>query len=147
LSSSLLNHAGQRHRVDRHTAEAGVPPGVFNLVNGDGPTVGNAISAHEGIAMVSFTGSTRAGILVAEAAAASVKRVGQELGGESANIILPDADLQAAASFNVTRGFSNSGQSCHSPTRLLVHESQLEQVLGHGEEVARMRVGDPLNPS
>lgn len=127
--------------------DAGVPKGVFNLVNGDGPTVGHAISAHDDIAMVSFTGSTRAGILVAEAAASSVKRVGQELGGKSANILLPDADLRAAAMFNVTRGFSNSGQSCHSPTRLLVHESQQEEVIGYMlEEVARMRLGNPLDP-
>ncbi|WP_321793268.1 aldehyde dehydrogenase family protein [Burkholderia pyrrocinia] len=124
--------------------EAGVPNGVFNLVNGDGPTVGNAISVHEDIAIVSFTGSTRGGILVAEAAAPSVKRVAQELGGKSANIVFPDADLRAAAVYNVTRGFVNSGQSCHSPTRLLVHEDQLETVLGHlRDAVAQMRVGNP----
>ena len=128
--------------------EAGVPNGVFNLVNGDGPTVGNAISAHEDIGIVSFTGSTRAGILVAEAAASSVKRVAQELGGKSANIVLPDADLRAAAVYNATRGFSNSGQSCHSPTRLLVHQDQLEEVLGYlREAVADMCIGDPKNPA
>lgn len=128
--------------------EAGVPKGAFNLVNGDGPTVGNAISAHPGIAIVSFTGSTRAGILVAEAAAASVKRVSQELGGKSAHIILPDADLAAAARFNVMRGFSNTGQSCHSPTRLLVHRSQLGALEGHLLDAMRsVRVGDPRGPA
>ena len=127
---------------------AGVPNGAFNLVNGDGPTVGNAISAHDGIDVVSFTGSTRAGILVAAAAAPSVKRVAQELGGKSPNIVLPDADLQTAALFNVTRGFSNTGQSCHSPTRLLVHENQLEEVLGYMKNaVEQVRVGDPNDPA
>jgi len=128
--------------------EAGVPKGVFNLVNGDGPTVGHAISAHEDIAVVSFTGSTRAGILVAEAAAPSVKRVAQELGGKSANLVLPDADLREAAIYNVTRGFANSGQSCHSPTRLLVHENQLAEIVGFlRQAVAEIRVGDPTDPA
>ncbi|WOD14135.1 aldehyde dehydrogenase family protein [Paraburkholderia kirstenboschensis] len=127
--------------------DAGAPPGTFNLVNGDGPTVGHAISAHEDIGVVSFTGSTRAGIMVAEAASSSVKRVAQELGGKSPNIVLPDADLRAAAAFNVTRGFSNSGQSCHSPTRLLVHEDQLDEVLGYlVEAVDKLHVGDPSSP-
>lgn len=127
--------------------EAGVPAGAFNLVNGDGPGVGNAISAHEDIDVVSFTGSTRAGVLVAAAAAPSVKRVAQELGGKSANIILPDADLKAAADYNVKRGYSNSGQSCHSPTRILVHEDHLEEVLGYlADAVATLKVGDPNDP-
>ncbi|WP_233853822.1 aldehyde dehydrogenase family protein [Paraburkholderia sp. HD33-4] len=127
--------------------DAGAPEGIFNLVNGDGPTVGHAISAHDAIGVVSFTGSTRAGILVAQAASPSVKRVAQELGGKSPNIILPDADLRAAATFNVTRGFSNSGQSCHSPTRLLVHEEQLDEVLGYlTDEVEKLRVGNPRQP-
>lgn len=127
--------------------EAGVPAGAFNLVNGDGPVVGNAISAHEDIGVVSFTGSTRAGILVAEAAAPSVKRVTQELGGKSANLILPDGDVQAAAEYNVTRGYSNSGQSCHSPTRILVPEDRLEELVGHLQDsVAKhIRVGDPTD--
>jgi aldehyde dehydrogenase (NAD+) len=124
--------------------EAGVPKGVFNLVLGDGPTVGNAICKHPNIDFVSFTGSTRAGILVAEAAAATVKRVAQELGGKSPNIILPDADLKAAVRWNVGRAFSNSGQSCHAPTRLLVQKEQVEQVLTLlREEVDKVRVGDP----
>ncbi|CAN7480056.1 aldehyde dehydrogenase family protein [Variovorax sp. LjRoot84] len=127
---------------------AGVPPGVFNLINGDGPTVGNAISRHADIDLVSFTGSTRAGVLVAEAAAATVKRVCQELGGKSANIILPDADLAAAARWNIARGFSNSGQSCHSPTRILVHEQQLEELNALlVEEAGKIRVGDPQDPA
>lgn len=127
---------------------AGVAPGVFNLVNGDGPVVGNAISRHVDIDLVSFTGSTRAGVLVAEAAAATVKRVCQELGGKSANIILPDADLAAAARWNVSRGFSNSGQSCHSPTRILVQEQQLEKLEALlKEEAGRIRVGDPQDPA
>jgi aldehyde dehydrogenase (NAD+) len=128
--------------------EAGVPEGVFNLVNGDGPTVGHAICAHDDIDVVSFTGSTRAGVLVAQAASSSVKRVAQELGGKSANIILPDADLEAATKFNVTRGFANSGQSCHSPTRLLVHKDQLNAVLDYVKEaVGQTRVGDPNDPT
>lgn len=129
--------------------EAGVPAGAFNLVNGDGPTVGNAISTHEDIAIVSFTGSTRAGILVAEAAANSVKRVTQELGGKSANLILPDGDLKAAANYNVTRGFSNSGQSCHSPTRILVQEEHSEALIGYLKQAVaeNIRVGDPNDPN
>jgi aldehyde dehydrogenase (NAD+) len=128
--------------------DAGVPKGVFNLVLGDGPVVGNAIAKHPDIDMVSFTGSTRAGILVAEAAAPSVKRVAQELGGKSANIILPDADLVAAAKWNVARAFANTGQSCHAPTRVLVHESQLEQVLPLLREAAgKVRVGYPTDPA
>jgi len=128
--------------------DAGVPKGVFNLVLGDGPTVGNAIAKHQDIDMVSFTGSTRAGILVAEAAAPSVKRVAQELGGKSANIVLPDADLAAAARWNVARAFANTGQSCHAPTRVLVHESQVETILPIlREEAGKVRVGDPQDPA
>ena len=100
--------------------EAGVPPGVFNLVNGDGPTVGAAIASHPGIDMVSFTGSTRAGVQVAINAAPTVKRVTQELGGKSANIILDDADFPTAVAGGVTGCFTNSGQSCNAPTRMLV---------------------------
>ncbi|KDR40526.1 aldehyde dehydrogenase family protein [Caballeronia glathei] len=127
--------------------EAGVPKGVFNLVLGDGPIVGNAISKHMDIDMVSFTGSTRAGVLIAQAAAPSVKRVAQELGGKSANVILDDADLRAAAKWNVTRAFSNSGQSCHAPTRILVQASQEEELLALLQEEAKaVRVGNPLDP-
>ena len=126
--------------------DAGVPKGVVNLVQGDGPTVGAAVSGHDGIDLVSFTGSTRAGILVAEAAASNVKRVCQELGGKSANLILRDADLLAAASWNIARCFSNSGQSCHAPSRILVHHSQRVELLNHlVTEVAKVRVGAPTD--
>jgi aldehyde dehydrogenase (NAD+) len=128
--------------------DAGVPKGVFNLVNGDGPTVGNAMASHPDIDMVSITGSTRAGILVAQAAAPTVKRVCQELGGKSANIILPDADLQAAARWNITRGCANSGQSCHSPTRILVQERQIEEAVQLlAAEAKKVVVGDPQDPA
>jgi aldehyde dehydrogenase (NAD+) len=100
--------------------EAGVPKGVFNLVNGDGPSVGQAIAAHPDVDMVSFTGSTRAGVLVAKAAADTVKRVSQELGGKSANILLPDVDLRRAVTKGVAGCFGNSGQSCNAPTRMFV---------------------------
>jgi len=124
--------------------EAGVPKGVFNLVNGTGPVVGDAMCRHPGIDMISFTGSTRAGILVAQVAAATVKRVAQELGGKSANIILPDADLEAAARWNLTRGFFNSGQSCHAPSRILVHEGQVDAVVSVLlDEAGKTRIGDP----
>ncbi len=104
--------------------EAGVPAGVFNLVNGDGPGVGSAISSHPDVDMVSFTGSTRAGVLVAEAAAPTVKRVTQELGGKSANIVLPDADLQKAVAGGVMQMMTNSGQSCNAPSRMFVQREQ-----------------------
>ncbi|AZG08216.1 aldehyde dehydrogenase family protein [Pigmentiphaga sp. H8] len=124
--------------------EAGVPKGVFNLVMGDGPTVGHAISSHPGIDMVSITGSTRAGVQVAQDAAPTVKRVCQELGGKSANIVLPDADLQAAARWNIGRGFTNSGQSCHAPTRILVHKDQVDTFVELlVAEARKVVVGDP----
>ena len=127
---------------------AGVPRGVVNLVNGDGLSVGQALCEHPDIDFVTFTGSTRAGVLVAQAAAPTVKRVSQELGGKSANVVLPDADLKAAAQWNITRAFTNSGQSCHAPTRILVHEDQMDEMLQHlAEEAGRVRVGDPLDPS
>src|SRR5579863_6598234 len=106
--------------------EASVPSGVFNLVNGDGPTVGAAIAAHADVAMVSFTGSTRAGVAVALAAAPSVKRVTQELGGKSANIILEDADFESAVKQGVQECFRNTGQSCNAPTRMLVPRSRMQ---------------------
>lgn len=126
---------------------AGVPPGVFNLVIGRGSVVGEALSRHPLVDMVSFTGSTHAGIMVGAAAAQSVKRVCLELGGKSANIVLRDADLKKAAHWNIQRGFSNSGQSCHAPSRMLVHHSQLEEVLTHlQDEIGRMKMGDPRDP-
>jgi len=128
--------------------DAGTPAGVFNMVIGDGPTVGGTLSAHPDVDIVSFTGSTRAGIQVALAAAPSVKRVSQELGGKSANIVLPDADLKQAIQWNVSRAFFNTGQSCHAPTRLLVHESQLASALDLlRAEVAKVHVGDPFDPA
>ena len=109
--------------------EAGVPHGVFNLVNGDGPTVGQALATHPDVDMMSFTGSTRAGILVAKAAADTVKRVHQELGGKSANILMPDVDLREAVTKGVAGCFGNSGQSCNAPTRMfLPRERQAEAV-------------------
>ena len=107
--------------------EAGVPAGVFNLVIGRGSVVGEALSRHPDVDMVSFTGSTAAGVKVGEAAAQTVKRVCLELGGKSANIVLRDANLEKAARWNIQRGFSNTGQSCHAPSRMLVHESQVEE--------------------
>jgi aldehyde dehydrogenase (NAD+) len=124
--------------------EAGVPKGVFNLVDGDGPTVGEAISRHPDIDMVSFTGSTRAGVLVAKAAADTVKRVSQELGGKSANIILEDADLEAAVKTGVLSMMSNTGQSCNAPSRMLVPEKLYDKALQIAKEVAQKPVvGDP----
>jgi aldehyde dehydrogenase (NAD+) len=112
--------------------EAGIPPGVFNLVNGDGPTVGEALSRHPDVDMMSFTGSTRAGSLVAQNAAPTVKRVTQELGGKSPNIILDDADLEAAVTRGVMHMYNNTGQSCNAPSRMLVPRSLLSQA----EEIA-----------
>ncbi len=124
--------------------EAKVPPGVFNLVNGDGATVGTAISSHPDVAMVSFTGSTRAGIAVATAAAPTVKRVTQELGGKSAHIILEDADIEGAVTQCVQACFRNSGQSCNAPTRALVPRSKMELAAGAAKRAAEAtKVGDP----
>jgi len=124
--------------------KAGVPAGVFNLVNGDGPTVGGAMSSHPLVDMVSFTGSTRAGAAVAQNAAPSIKRVSQELGGKSANILLDDVDLETAVKRGVRSIFSNTGQSCNAPTRMLVHESQIEQVEAIAKLVAeQVVIGDP----
>jgi aldehyde dehydrogenase (NAD+) len=127
--------------------DAGVPAGVINLVNGDGPTVGAALAAHGAVDMVSFTGSTRAGILVAKTAAESVKRVTQELGGKSANIILDDTNLEQAVSGGVQRCFTNSGQSCNAPTRMLVPAAWHDEAVAIAETAARqVRVGDPMDP-
>ena len=124
--------------------EAGVPAGVFNLVNGDGPTVGAAISSHPDVDMVSFTGSTRAGIEVARNAAPTVKRVAQELGGKSANIILDDADFAEVIARDVFGMCTNSGQSCNAPTRMLVPKARMAEAAAIAKEAAeRVRVGDP----
>ena len=124
--------------------EAGVPAGVFNLVNGDGPTVGVAISSHPDVDMVSFTGSTRAGIEVARNAAPTVKRVAQELGGKSANIILDDTDFSAAISRDVFGVCTNSGQSCNAPTRMLVPNARMDEAAAIAKAAAaQVKVGDP----
>jgi len=125
-------------------AEAGVPPGVFNLVGGLGPEVGAAMSAHPGLDMISFTGSTRAGIDVAIRAAPTVKRVTQELGGKSANLILEDADFEKAVAGGARHCFNNSGQSCNAPTRMLVPAARMKEAAGIAAAVAdALRVGDP----
>ena len=125
---------------------AGVPAGVFNLVNGDGPTVGAAISCHPEVDMVSFTGSTRAGIEVARNAAPTVKRVHQELGGKSPNILLPDVDLQKAVTAGVRSVMNNSGQSCNAPTRMLVPNSRMAEALAIAKAAAEATtVGDPAS--
>lgn len=123
---------------------AGVPEGVFNLVNGDGPSVGAAISSHPEVDMVSFTGSTRAGIEVARNAAPTVKRVHQELGGKSPNIILPDADLKKAVTAGVRSVMNNSGQSCNAPTRMLVPNSRMDEAIAVARAAAEATtVGAP----
>ena len=124
--------------------EAGVPAGVFNMLNGDGPIVGTALSKHPDVDMMSFTGSTRAGSLVAQNAAPTVKRVTQELGGKSPNIVLDDADLEKAITSGVMHMYNNTGQSCNAPSRMLVPKAKLAQA----EEIARkvtesVVVGDP----
>ncbi|KAJ3339939.1 hypothetical protein HDU93_007602 [Gonapodya sp. JEL0774] len=116
--------------------EAGVPAGVFNMVNGTGAEVGQALSSHPDIDMMSFTGSTRAGILVAQAAASTCKRVAQELGGKSPNIVLPTAPLEAAVTRGVLHMMNNSGQSCNAPSRMLVHRSQYEEAVQIAAKVA-----------
>jgi aldehyde dehydrogenase (NAD+) len=124
---------------------AGVPPGVFNLVNGDGPTVGVALSSHPDVDMVSFTGSTRAGIDVARNAATTVKKVAQELGGKSANILLDDADLATFVPAGVQACFMNSGQACAAPTRMLVPQHLHDEVVRLAKVSAESTtVGDPL---
>jgi aldehyde dehydrogenase (NAD+) len=123
---------------------AGVPAGVFNLIQGDGPTVGTALSEHPGIDMVSFTGSTRAGIMVAKAAADTVKRVHQELGGKSPNIILEGAPLDKAVPAGLMGVMLNSGQSCIAPARMLVHKSQHDEAVEVAKAaLARTVIGDP----
>jgi aldehyde dehydrogenase (NAD+) len=124
--------------------EAGVPKGVFNLINGDGPGVGTALSEHPDIDMISFTGSARAGILIAQAAAPTIKRVHQELGGKSANILLDDVDIARAVKKGVIDCFQNSGQSCHAPTRLFVPAALNDQAIQIAKTTAEsLKVGPP----
>jgi aldehyde dehydrogenase (NAD+) len=126
---------------------AGVPAGVFNLVHGDGSGVGSALSSHPDIDMMSFTGSTRAGVLVARAAADTVKRVAQELGGKSANIILESAPLEEAVTSGVHNMFHNTGQSCNAPSRMLVPENLYEEAVAIATAAANeTRPGDPNDP-
>ncbi len=127
--------------------EAGFPAGVFNLVNGDGPGVGTALTLHDDINMVSFTGSTRAGILITKACADSVKRVALELGGKSPNIVFADADVEKAVKTGVLHCFNNTGQSCNAPTRMLVEESIYDQAVEIAKTTAaKVSVGDPAQP-
>ena len=128
--------------------EAGVPAGVFNLVNGNGPDVGEAMSSHPDIQMMSFTGSTRGGIAVARASADTVKRVSQELGGKSANIILRDADIAQAVFDGVIYCMDNSGQSCNAPTRMLVPNENMEIAIEAARRAAEsLKIGDPADVS
>jgi aldehyde dehydrogenase (NAD+) len=123
---------------------AGLPKGVYNMINGDGPSVGQVIAGHPGVDMVSFTGSTRAGIIVAKTAADTVKRVAQELGGKSPNIILSDADFETAVIKGVEGCFGNSGQSCDAPTRMLVPRGRHAEALSIAKKAAEsQKVGDP----
>ncbi len=124
--------------------EAGVPPGVFNMVNGYGPVVGEAMSRHKDIDMMSFTGSTRGGIAVAKASAQSVKRVSQELGGKSANIVIDDEKFIESVERGVTGCMSNTGQSCNAPTRMLVPASRHNEALEIAKKTAEsMKTGNP----
>jgi aldehyde dehydrogenase (NAD+) len=126
--------------------EAEVPPGVFNLVNGEGVTVGAALAAHPDVGMVSFTGSTRAGIAVASTAAPTVKRVTQELGGKSANIVLDDADFEKVVKEGARSCFRNTGQSCNAPTRMLVPRARTASAAAVAKQVAEESVvGDPFS--
>lgn len=127
--------------------EAGVPPGVFNLVNGDGPGVGAALAKHPDVDMISFTGSTRAGVLVAQNAAPTVKRVAQELGGKSANIILDDANLEKVVGAGLRACVRNTGQSCNAPTRMLVPLSLMDEAAAIAKKAAlAVKTGDPAAP-
>ncbi len=127
---------------------AGVPAGVFNLINGDGPGVGTALSQHPDIDMMSFTGSTRAGVSVAQNAAVTVKRVAQELGGKSANILLDDADFETAVKSGAGDCFENTGQSCDAPSRMLVPKDRVEEATALAASVANATVvGDPRDES
>ncbi|CCV13732.1 putative Aldehyde dehydrogenase (NAD(+)) [Mesorhizobium sp. STM 4661] len=125
--------------------EAGFPTGVFNLVQGYGPGVGAGLASHPDVDMISITGSTRAGIAVAQAAAPTVKRVAQELGGKSPNVILPDADLDRGVSLGIAAAFRNLGQSCSAPTRMIVPRVLLSEIEAIAKRVAaEIVVGDPL---
>ena len=126
--------------------EAGFPAGVFNMVHGTGPMIGDALTGHPQVDMVSFTGSTRAGIQVAKSAADTVKRVSQELGGKSANIVFADAGIEAAVTRGVLHCFRNTGQSCNAPTRMLVEASAYNEAVAVAARVAAaVTLGDPAD--
>ncbi|WP_298173463.1 aldehyde dehydrogenase family protein [Novosphingobium sp.] len=125
--------------------EAGFPAGVFNMVHGTGPGIGDALTSHPEADMVSFTGSTRAGIQVAKSAAETVKRVSQELGGKSPNLVFADAGLEAAVARGVRHCFNNTGQSCNAPTRMLVEASVYDEAVEIAKTVAEsVTLGDPM---
>ncbi|MBT2447105.1 aldehyde dehydrogenase family protein [Streptomyces sp. ISL-43] len=127
--------------------EAGIPAGVFNLVTGTGPVAGQALAAHEGVDLVSFTGSTAVGKQIGATAGAAVKRVALELGGKSANVILPGADLAKAVAAGVGHVMNNAGQSCNALTRMLVHRDQYEEAVSlAAAAAAKYSSGDPLDP-
>jgi len=142
--SEIAPYSGQIFTEIMHAA--GVPAGVYNLVHGDGPGVGVALSSHPDIDMVSFTGSTRAGVDVAKNAAATVKRVTQELGGKSPNIVLDDADFAKSVAGGVVSMMLNSGQSCNAPSRMLVPNSRMDEAIAVARETTKhVSVGDPGN--
>jgi aldehyde dehydrogenase (NAD+) len=125
--------------------EAGFPKGVFNMVHGTGPAIGDRLTSHPEVDMISFTGSTRAGIQIAKNAAETVKRVAQELGGKSANIVFADCDLEAAVTRGVHHCFNNSGQSCNAPTRMLIEQSVYDEAVEIAARVAQqIKLGDPM---
>ena len=125
--------------------EAGFPAGVFNMVHGTGPAIGNALTSHPEVDMISFTGSTRAGIQVAKSAAETVKRVSQELGGKSANIVFADSDLEKSVKRGVLHCFENAGQSCNAPTRMLVEASAYNEAVAiAASTAANVKLGDPM---
>jgi len=128
--------------------EIGLPDGVFNLVSGRGSTVGSRLSSHPDVDMISFTGSTSAGIAVTEDAARTVKRVTLELGGKSANVVLEDADVIRAAKSSISACFANSGQTCSALTRLIVPESKISEMIPViAERVSKYKIGNPMDPS
>jgi aldehyde dehydrogenase (NAD+) len=124
--------------------EAGFPAGVFNMVHGTGAAIGDALTSHPEVDMISFTGSTRAGVQIAKNAADTVKRVAQELGGKSANIVFADSDLEAAVARGVHHCFNNTGQSCNAPTRMLIEQSAYDRAVAIAAETAKQtKLGDP----
>jgi aldehyde dehydrogenase (NAD+) len=125
--------------------EAGFPKGVFNMIHGTGAGIGDALTGHPEVDMISFTGSTRAGVQIAKTAAETVKRVAQELGGKSANIVFADSGLEAAVTRGVHHCFNNTGQSCNAPTRMLIEESVYDEAVAIAARVAKeTQLGDPM---